>query len=148
MSSHEKLFLQASKRVARRITDIFDFAWPTAAAIWNLRWQVAGYLSVVPDATPQELSGRFLAGSGIRGANLRKSCIKTTWDEQQQEFAKFLLIEFCALYESWCEDALAELNLKADLKKSLQFPTPTTGNGKKKEFQEPLRKYIKTQATN
>jgi len=99
----QKLFLRTSKRVAQRLTDIFDFVWPTAVAIWNLRWQVSGFLEVSPQTTDAELSGRFVAGSGIRGANLRRACIDSSWANQQQEFARFLLIEFCALYEAWCE---------------------------------------------
>jgi hypothetical protein len=124
----EKLFLLTSKQVARRLTEVFDFVWPTATAIWNLRWQVAGFVSACPDATDSDLAGRFIAGSGIRGANLRRACIDSSWVDQQQEFARFLLFEFCALYESWCEGALSELGLPASLSKELQYPT-TIKNG-------------------
>lgn len=125
----EKLFLLTSKQVARRLTEVFDFVWPTATAIWNLRWQVAGYVSASPAATDSELAGRFIAGSGIRGANLRRSCIDTSWEDQQQEFARFLLFEFCSLYEAWCEGAVNELCATASLStKDLQFPT-TFENG-------------------
>ncbi|MBZ0067425.1 MAG: hypothetical protein K8F26_01300 [Thiobacillus sp.] len=124
----EKLFLLTSKQVARRLTEVFDFVWPTATAIWNLRWQVAGFVSASPDATDSDLTGRFNAGSGIRGANLRRACIESSWEDQQQEFARFLLFEFCALYEAWCEGALNELALSPKLSKDLQFPT-TIKNG-------------------
>ncbi|NMF90987.1 hypothetical protein [Aromatoleum petrolei] len=124
----EKLFLLTSKQVARRLTEVFDFVWPTATAIWNLRWQVAGYVSASPTATESELAGRFVAGSGIRGANLRRSCIDSSWQDQQQEFARFLLFEFCSLYEAWCEGALNELGAASSLSKHLQFPT-TFKNG-------------------
>ncbi|GMV69375.1 MAG: hypothetical protein AMXMBFR76_18140 [Pseudomonadota bacterium] len=122
----EKLFLLTSKQVARRLTEVFDFVWPTATAIWNLRWQVAGYVSASPAATDSELAGRFIAGSGIRGANLRRSCIDTSWEDQQQEFARFLLFEFCSLYEAWCKGAVNELCATASLSKDLQFPTTFT----------------------
>ena len=131
----EKLFLLTSKRVAARLTNVFDFVWPTAAAIWNLRWQVTGYLQVNPSASHAEVSGRFVAGSGIKGANLHRACLDTSWEDQQQEFARFLLVEFCALYETWCEGALVELGQPASLAKSFQFPTtftvgsPTKGVG-------------------
>lgn len=124
----EKLLLLTSKQVARRLTEVFDFVWPTATAIWNLRWQVAGYVSASPAATESELAGRFVAGSGIRGANLRRSCIDSSWEDQQQEFARFLLFEFCSLYEAWCEGTLNELGAAASLSKHLQFPT-TFANG-------------------
>ena len=119
----EKLFLLTSKQIARRLTEIFDFVWPTATAIWNLRWQVAGFVSASTDATDSDLNNRFNLGSGIRGANLRRACIDSSWEDQQQEFARFLLFEFCALYESWCEGTLHELMCPTRLSKHLQFPT-------------------------
>jgi hypothetical protein len=119
----EKLFLRVSKVVARRLTETFDFVWPTAVAIWNLRWQVAGYEAALEHpATVAELSGRFISGSGIVGANLRRACLETSWEDQQQKFARFLLIEFCALYEAWCSGALAELGQSLS-SKDLQYPT-------------------------
>jgi hypothetical protein len=126
-----KLFFSISQNLAPRLTEIFDFVWPTAAAIWNLRWQVAGLLSVLPDLTEEDLLGRFVVGSDITGANLRRACTKTTWADQQQEFARFLLFEFCALYEAWCEGCLKELGASAELSKDLQYPT-TTKDAKKR----------------
>lgn len=119
----EKFFLLTSRQIARRLTEVFDFVWPTATAIWNLRWQVAGFVTACPAATDGDLDGRFNVGSGIHGANLRRACIASSWEDQQQEFARFLLFEFCALYESWCEGALHELTCPSRLSKHLQFPT-------------------------
>lgn len=124
-----KLFFKASKSVASRLTETFDFVWPTAAAIWNLRWQVSGLVSILPNITESELLGRFVNGSGIRGANLKKACIDTSWEEQQQQFAKFLLLEFCALYENWCELMVSELNLPGRFRKEMQFPTSQQSTG-------------------
>lgn len=124
----EKLFLHTSRQIARRLTEVFDFVWPTATAIWNLRWQVAGFVAACPEATDLELNGRFNVGSGVHGANLRRACIDSSWEDQQQEFARFLLFEFCALYESWCESALHELTSPLGLSKHLQYPT-TIKNG-------------------
>lgn len=127
----QKLFLLTSKNVASRLTELFDFVWPTAAAIWNLRWQVSGLLSVNPDLSHLELQGRFVGGSGIRGANLRRACIERSWEDQQQEFARFLLFEFCSLYEAWCEGAMNELGQPnpQSLAKQLQFPSSTDAQG-------------------
>lgn len=122
----QKLFLLTSKRVAKRLTEVFDFVWPTAAAIWNLRWQVNGLISVSPDMSNEQLLGRFVTGSGIRGANLRRACVDSTWTDQQQEFARFLLFEFCSMYEAWCEGCLQELGENSELSKHLQFPTTIT----------------------
>ena len=34
---------------ADEITRLFEFVWPTATALWNLRWQVGGFLAIVPN---------------------------------------------------------------------------------------------------
>lgn len=138
----EKLFLLTSKQVARRLTEVFDFVWPTATAIWNLRWQVAGYVSASPTATDSELAGRFVAGSGIRGANLRRSCIDSSWEDQQQEFARFLLFEFCSLYEAWCEGTLKELGATALPSKHLQFPTKYTNGAPSKGIRHAVNSIV------
>lgn len=124
-----KLFFLPSKAVASRITETFGFIWPTAAAIWNLRWQVQGLVGACPEISEKELLGRFVEGSGIDGVNLRGACIETSWATQQEQFAKFLLFELCALYESWCELITEQLSLPNATKKNLQFPTGTTGSG-------------------
>jgi hypothetical protein len=124
-----KLFFLPSKAVASRITETFDFVWPTASAIWNLRWQVQGLVNALPNVKEQELLGRFVGGSGIRGANLKRACIETSWETQQEQFAKFLLFEFCALYETWCELITEQLALPSSSKKHLQFPPSVSTSG-------------------
>lgn len=126
---HLKLFFLPSKAVASRITETFSFVWPTAAAIWNLRWQVQGLVGACPEISEKDLLGRFVEGSGIQGVNLRGACIDTTWASQQEQFAKFLLFELCALYESWSELITEQLSLPAASKKNLQFPSHTTPAG-------------------
>lgn len=120
---HRKLFFTASAAVADRLTETFDFVWATATAQWNLRWQVDGFLRANPAATDNDLQSRFALGSGIRGANLRRSCITSSWDAQQEMFARVLLVEFCALFEAWIDGTLE--STRQDLKhaKALQFPT-------------------------
>jgi hypothetical protein len=124
---NNKLFFITSKQVANRLTETFDFVWSTATAQWNLRWQVDGFLRAAPTATDAELKDRFASGSGIRGANLRRSCVSTTWEVQQEQFAKLLLIEFCALYEAWIDGVLEELRQKSTHAKDLQFPSTPAG---------------------
>ena len=86
---------------AAEITRLFDFIWPTAIALWNLRWQVAGFLSVVPEATHDEVAARFVIGSGIRGADIRAMHQNVSWDQQKSRFAEFTLANIFAIYESW-----------------------------------------------
>lgn len=118
-----KLFFTASKEIANQLTEVFDFAWPTAAAMWNLRWQVDGFLRATPEASDETLVNRFVLGSGIRGVNLKRSCIESSWELQQEQFARFLLIEFCALYEAWIDAVLDEIGQNNGASKQLQFPT-------------------------
>lgn len=118
------LFFQTSQALFTSLSALFDFIWPTAAAMWNLRWQVRGYVAVNPEASVEELDGRFVAGSGIRGANLRRACVEHSWEQQQEEFAKLLLINAIALFESWVRDILKSLGSPSmQLEKHLQNPT-------------------------
>jgi hypothetical protein len=127
------LFFEVSRETFDHITSLFDFLWPTAAAMWNLRWQVNGYLSVRPDANVYELNNRFVAGSGIHGANLKRACVDFSWEEQQMKFANFLLINIFAIYESYLKKILSDLTMAGNnLEKKLQFPTSIDANWNKK----------------
>lgn len=102
-------FFPATRAAASQITELFDFVWPTAAALWNLRWQVGGFLNEVPAATPAQLNDRFVFGSGIHGTNLRKACVKTTWEEQKHHLSAILLTNAFAIYEHWTDEILISL---------------------------------------
>ncbi len=65
------LFFNSSKNAYKEITDLFNFVWPTTAAMWNLRGQVGEYLTLKPDATDREIYSRFVEGSGVQ-TNLKK----------------------------------------------------------------------------
>jgi len=138
MPSQDKLFLAASVDSSNALTDLFDFVWPTAVALWNLQWQAKGFIAQMPDSTVEELNSRFVLGSGIQGANLKRLANEKIWPDMQQWFSRLLLSETCALFEGWIEAALDELALpqsirglgsKNSLDKMLQFPTTrdTTG---------------------
>lgn len=120
----DRLFFRSSRAFASSITELFDFVWPTAAAMWNLRWQVRGYADTNPKATKEEIDGRFVVGSGIPSTNLRRSCLEWTWEQQKEVFAKFLLLDAVALYEGWIKATLTSLCVTDDAyEKGLQFPT-------------------------
>ena len=126
-----ELFFEQSFAAFEQITDLFDFVWPTSAAMWNLRWQVAGYMKVNPRATVGELESRFVSGSDIHGANLMRSCIDNSWQEQQGRFARFLLVDTLSIYESWLHSVLASLRQDSvENEKDLQFPTNVSARGK------------------
>ena len=130
--AQSKLFLTSSIDSSRALTDLFDFVWPTAVALWNLQWQTKGFKSQKPDATVSELNSRFVLGSDIHGANLERLATETAWPELQQWFARLLLSETCALFEGWIKASLDEINLPPSIPrgatnnsidKALQFPT-------------------------
>jgi hypothetical protein len=66
-------FFPATREALAQMTALFDFVWPTAAALWNLRWQVQGFVAEVPTATVDELRKRFLFGSGLEGVDLNRT---------------------------------------------------------------------------
>lgn len=116
----------STQAVSRRLGDLFNFAWTTAAALWNLRWQVKGFVEATGHADHYQLNDRFVKGSGITSADLISTCLNTTWHGQQEQFAKFVLFELCAIYEGWLDDVVprAVPNSRVrDVIKSLQFPT-------------------------
>jgi hypothetical protein len=132
MAGH--LFFRTSRSAYRQVTELFDFVTPTAAALWNLRWQVVGFCSHHPAASVQVLDDRFVSGSGLHGANLKRACIDTSWGYQQQQFAKFLLISLFSIYEGWLADVLqivAPAVRQRELSKRCQFPDSSArgGNG-------------------
>jgi len=116
----EAFFLE-TEACRDRITELFEFAWPTAAALWNLRWQVRGFLNEVPDATKEQLDNRFLFGSDIPTADLKATCIRKSWADQKQVFAGFILSSAVAAYEHWSEGIARELGVAASESKKLQF---------------------------
>src|SRR5271166_4590543 len=82
------LFFETSRSAFQQVSDLFDFVWPTAVALWNLRWQVQGFAGTKTHVTKAELHGRFVLGSGVHSANIERACLDTTWEEQQGQFAK------------------------------------------------------------
>ena len=131
------LFFRTSRSAYKQITELFDFVTPTAAALWNLRWQVTGFRAQNPNATVELLHERFVSGSGLHGANLQRACIDTTWEEQQRQFAKFLLISLFSIYESWLSDALqviAPAAKRKGLSKSCQYPDSVATKGEGVRF--------------
>jgi hypothetical protein len=130
MAGATKLFFASSENSTRELTYLFDFVWPTAAALWNLQWQAKGFRTQVPSVTEDELNARFVSGSGIRGVNFAR-LEAAGWGDVQQWFARLLLSETCALFEGWIKSVLDELVLpssyqrtgKQALDKKLQFPS-------------------------
>lgn len=126
-----KLFFRASNDVIQQITDLYDFVWPTASAMWNFRWQVKGFVNEVglDNVTQQNLLARFDWGSGIHGVNLKSAILQKTWEQQQEQFARFLLVNLIAIYEGWIDELQAVLGFSKTVATHLQFPSGIDKNG-------------------
>lgn len=113
-------FFVSSKAFHTQLTGLYDLINPTAAAMWNLRWQVKGYVDERAAADNRELHGRFVAGSGIGSANLRRHCIERTWEDQVGELALLGMFGAIGLYEGW----IAALEVgNEQQRRRLQFPS-------------------------
>lgn len=118
-----ELFFPASRQAADQITSLFEFVWPTAAALWNLRWQVQGFVAEVPNATVDQLKQRFLFGSKIDNVDLKRTVRDYSWEDQTAIFASFVLTNAFAIYEQWADEILQSLGEGTQAGKKLQFPT-------------------------
>lgn len=120
-----RLFFSSSKNALDQITNLYDFIWPTASSMWNLRWQIRGFISEVgqENVTENDLLRRFDWGSQIHGVNLKKAYIDHSWSDQQENFAKILLTNLFSIYEGWLADIQITLNIADDFVKDMQFTT-------------------------
>lgn len=113
-----------------QITRLFDFMSPTIVAMWNLRWQVQGFLTAVPDATQQDIVKRFALGSGVRGNEILRACRDVSWDDQRHRFSAIILTNTIAIFEDFTEQisglTLTEAAARA-VNKKLQFPANPSG---------------------
>ena len=103
------LFYRSSRHTLTTMTTLFNFAWPAAAALWNLRYQVNGFLQACPDCTEEELRSRFLAGSELPPPDFRTACQVHSWNDQQQELTVILLTNAVAVFESWLDATLPQI---------------------------------------
>lgn len=115
------LFFSASRQASEQVTSLFDFVWPTAAALWNLRWQVQGFIAEVPDVTVDKLKQRFLFGSNIDTVDLKRTVTDYSWEDQTATFGSFVLTNAFAIYEQWADEVLHSLGERAGSGKKLQF---------------------------
>jgi hypothetical protein len=130
MGQPARVFFEATQSVTFRMGELFNFAFSTAAALWNLRQQVQEFIETTGITDQYRLHDRFVAGSGVTSADLITSCIRMSWSQQQEQFAKFLLFELCALYEGWLDDVVPRCVSSRhveQVEKDLQFPNRLGG---------------------
>jgi hypothetical protein len=123
--SMTRLFFPHSNEVIDQISELYLFVWPTTAAIWNLRRQVKEFVDEIGEENTNndDLLKRFASGSGISSTNLMRACLVKSWDDQQEQFARFLLINLCAIYEGWIDKMQDTFGFNGHIGKKLQFPT-------------------------
>lgn len=118
-------FCSSTLSALQQITSIFDFVWPTYTALWNLRWQVQGYLDVSQTEgkkiSPEELRRVFVTKE-IHGENLLRLC-SNDWSIQENLFSQILLAYAFSIYEGWICDLGNLLGWNRNQKISLQFCT-------------------------
>lgn len=120
-----KHFYVSSKIAIAQITDLYDFVYPSVTALWNLRYEVTGYLRVRgEEVTRDELNKKFANHEKFNHPNLYRSCIEFSWDKQKEDFAKIIMINLFAYHEAWIENILTEIGHKNKTAiKALQFPS-------------------------
>jgi hypothetical protein len=118
-------YFAVSQDTLDQITELYDFIWPTVSAMWNLRWQIKGFVNEVGEVNDSDLVKRFDWGSKIHGVNLKRAYLEQSWEVQQERFAKVLLVNLISIYEGWIADLQSTLNFNPGLSKDLQFPTQT-----------------------
>ncbi|HVT27839.1 MAG TPA: hypothetical protein VHE81_07470, partial [Lacipirellulaceae bacterium] len=100
----KRYFFTPSLDAQTQLSAFFQFFWTAASAMWNLRWQVQGFSSAYPGCSESDLQQRFVLGSEIHGASLKRTCIENTWDQNRGTFGQFLLFQSFGIYESWIAD--------------------------------------------
>jgi hypothetical protein len=125
-------YYRVTRNALEGITQVYDFMWPATAAIWNLRWQVKGYLLEAPTATEEQLKARFAhpSGSGSNYRNFRKGFAGTSWESHEAQIASLMLTTLVSEYEAWCRAILvaatgSETFADAN-EKGLQFPSTSS----------------------
>lgn len=137
------LLFPASVAAARALDDLYDFAWPTAIALWNFRWQLAGYVAVHENATENELAARFISGSRINPPhsfhwkNL-KQFSQSTWDDQRSHLARFLLQSSFSVFESYLGELRLNLGLPESASKQLDKLPMVYDNVKRIAISKPI----------
>lgn len=134
MGSSGRYVFRASRDAHVQITELFDFVHPTAIAMWNLRWQVQGFLSNVTNATAADLDGRFARGSELGSGSLRRATVETTWEAQLEQFASVILISVIAAFEDFAASISSVMPVGSEaqrrLSESLQFPASPAQTGR------------------
>ncbi|MCA9177537.1 MAG: hypothetical protein KDB14_23790, partial [Planctomycetales bacterium] len=121
-------FFSETQDFASDYTALYDFVHGATAALWNTRWQVLGFLAVMPSASVADLQARFVTGSGVHGVNVRRAFADWSWEQHQEELAKLTLANTTSLYEGWLE-RMSQHFPGLNKKSRIQFPSRSSKHG-------------------
>ena len=94
-----------------RLAESHDFFAGSEVALWNLRWQMAGFNSTAKGATQPLISAKFADHLGRKGSNAYSLILQRSWDETEATLNQMRLLSLFSIYEAWAEEAAQELNL-------------------------------------
>lgn len=118
----KSVFCESTSIALQQISSIFDFSWPAYTALWNLRWQVRGYLNAMEEekqiVSNEKLKSIFVTKS-LHGVNLI-NLSKSEWIDLEDVFSQILLTYAFSIYEGWIEEIGTILNWKRKNKEALQ----------------------------
>ncbi|NMN60723.1 hypothetical protein FHT36_004654 [Xanthobacter sp. SG618] len=149
MSQARKFFFRCTDEAAGRMTELFDFVWPTVSALVFARSKSYKYKDMSPSErrlaltkafqSPRNLRPEYRDIAGLKRASLEKAFITSDWSNQEQIVARIVLINIFAIYEGWLDDLMDEIypnprtksqdNIRKKMIDSCQFYD--TSNGKK-----------------
>jgi len=139
MGEAARYVFRSTRDAHRQLTQLFDFIHPTAIAMWNLRWQVRGYMECVERPSHQDIEARFARGSKISAGSIKKSTVDTTWEAQLQQFASIILINTIAIFEDFTANMAAliytDRTRRRRMADAMQFPASQAN----KDRPDPLR---------
>jgi hypothetical protein len=94
-----------------RLAESHDFFAGSEVALWNLRWQMAGFNSIAKEVTQPMTSAKFADHLGHKGSNAYSLILQRSWDETEATLNQMRLLSVFSIYEAWAEEASQELNL-------------------------------------
>lgn len=139
MAKSARYVFSACADAHRQITDLFDFIHPTTISMWNLRWQVRGFVDSHPNVGHADIDARFARGINVNSGSIKKVCVDMPWETQLENFSVIILINCIAIFEDFCSQIsrLIEENEKKarDIEECFQFPPSHYPPPQKNAFQ-------------
>jgi hypothetical protein len=141
-SAKPAFFFLATQSAADQIGEMFSFIWSNYVGLRELFWQVRGFRDTFSSLTIADVENKFLGGLPMPGGiDLVQVCVKHTWEDHEQEYAKWVLLEACAFYEGWVEKVCSDIfsnNRAPGHAKSLQFPGSVGATGSARGYMAPV----------